>query len=325
MEKDKSKETIKISKPLFFGIIAIAIVALAFVFLSNQFGISNPEDTSSAAAIVNGKIISFNTLDNSYNSVVLQYPTIQKKDVLDQLIQMEVIYQESQKQTNLINEEEILKGFEVLRNQSGITQEEFSNLLESRNLTYEEFFNKFKREYEIQNFINKVVFENVNVTDEEISKYYEDNPEQFLQPESVTVRHILINDENLTSEEKLSKANEILSTLNENNFCEKVNKSSGDLASVSSCGEYTFTMGDPLVTEFKELSFNQSVGEMGIVQTDFGSHIIWTVKKNPEEMASLDTASLSIKSFLKNKIKQDVFKSFYEETSKKYDIQIFLE
>src|SRR3990167_4502528 len=137
------------------------------------------------------------------------------------------------------------------------------------------------------------------VSEEEIKKYYNDNIDSFKVDEQVVVSHILITDINSTKEQKNEKAKELLKEITKDNFCDYVTNYSDDPGSIQICGEYTFSKNDPFVQEFKDFSFKQKVGDIGVVDTQFGTHIIWTKEKNPAKTFSFNEVKEKILEFLK--------------------------
>jgi len=79
------------------------------------------------AAIVNGEVISVSELDNAFASLSAQYGnTVVRKDVLDQLVQSEIVYQEVKNLGALASDEEARANFQDAKTASGITTERIS-------------------------------------------------------------------------------------------------------------------------------------------------------------------------------------------------------
>ena len=152
------------------------------------------------------------------------------------------------------------------------------NLME-HNAEFKAELEKMKNEM-LANFNISKVLAKVEVKDEELKEYYEENKAQFVRGETVAASHILVDSED--------KAKEIMESI------EKGEVSFEDAArSNSSCpsgqnggalGE--FTKGQ-MVPEFDSAVFSMEVGEMrGPVKTQFGFHIIkLTAKNEASEMA----------------------------------------
>jgi len=321
--KEKKPGEIQISKKLVYSsIVGIAIIVVAFIVFQGQS--NSLEDV---AAIVNGEIITVTELNEAFDSLPQQVVgSISKETFLYQLIQTKVFYQKAEKQGLVVSKEEASQKFQQAILSSGLTEEQLSANLLAQGTTEEELINQYKIDLTIQKFIEENLLNKIQVSDEEIQKYYDNNPEQFLVDERVVVRHILIGNEDLTPEEQDAKAEELLPQLTEDNFCEFVNDFSTDTASLPTCGEYTFTPKDAYVEEFKKLSFEQDVGDIGIVRTQFGPHIIWTVEKTPAQTLALEDVRYQVSEFVKSQKVEEQFEGFYQDVSKDSEIEIiFLE
>lgn len=105
----------------------------------------------------------------------------------------------------------------------------------------------------------------------------------FYTEKTATVRHILLKAK--TPEEYAAaqaKADSIIGVIKEkHNFEEMVKKFSQDPGSVKKGGKYTqFTEGT-MVKPFNDFSFNQPVGTIGTVKTNYGIHIVEVLAHGP--------------------------------------------
>ena len=211
----------------------------------------------------------------------------------------------------------------MLLTSAGITRESFIQNLDQQGISEEDFIKSFIEQMTAEKLINKSLLQNIDVSDKEASDYYLENVAQFQKGEQVTVKHVLIGDANLTVSEKESKAKELLKKINTKNFCEYVTKYSTDTASLPNCGEYTFGKDDPYVEEFKNLAFSQEVSEIGTANTQFGTHIIWTVKKLPPGTLPFNEVSVQIKEFLRSDKAKQNYDIFYQELKAKSKIKVY--
>ncbi len=318
-KKEEKPKEIKISKRVFIGsIVFLTIAVFAFILI-----VAQRDSQEDVVAIVNGEIITLSELEKSFDSLPQQYQgTVTKADLLNQIVQTKVFYQEAEKKGLLVSNEEARQQFQIAKLSSGLTEEQFSASLVAQGITEEELISQYGKQITVQKFIDENLLKKIKIKDEEVESYYSNNPDKFKVGESVTIKHILIGDENLTAEEKDKKAIKLLPKITKNNFCDFVEDYSTDTASISSCGEYIFTQADPLVEEFKQFSFNQQAGKIGTVKTEFGTHIIWTVKKIPPRTLPLDEVREQIRNFLKTENGKQQYNSFYEEISKGSKIEI---
>ncbi len=301
----------------------IIIIALIFVYAKYY---SKPVTTNenNIAAKVNDEVITFSELDKAYNSLPPQYRLMtSKKTLLNQMIEARVLYQEAKKQGISIGQEEAQQYISQLKIQNGLTDEQFAQALAKQNLTEEELTNQFVKQLTTQKFLNETILSKEVIADKDIKDYYNTNKSQFKVDEQVSVRHILIGDKNLTTEKQNETAQNLLKSITKDNFCQYVTNYTADAVSVPTCGKYNFTKTDQLVQEFKDFSFSQTSGTIGIVKSQFGFHIIWVVKKVPAKTLPYNEVKDKIKTLLINQKAQGDYKSFYEALLKNYIINIY--
>ena len=318
IETSVQKPKNNINYSVFFIIALIVIAGIIFFILKQKSMVDDSE-----IAVINGKVIMLSELNKLYSSMPSEYKaTVTKKNLLSQLIESEVLYQEAQKDGVTVNKEEAENYILLAKTSSGLTEEQFAEKLKEQQTTEEELKQQYAKQLTIKAFLNKNLIEKVLISDSEIKKYYSDNKEQFKVGEQVTVRHILIGDKDLSLEQQEEKAKSLLPKITKDNFCDFVKEYSTDTASIEKCGEYTFTKDDPLAQEFKDFSFKQSSGKIGTVKTDFGVHIILTIKKIPSKTIPLKEAAEKIRETLKLQKAKDGYKQFYEELAQKSNIEI---
>jgi parvulin-like peptidyl-prolyl isomerase len=169
-----------------------------------------------------------------------------------------------------VTEEELDTRLDELKEQffegdEALYQEE----LEKQGLTEEQVLKDLRTRMLSEKIFEQVTSE-VEVSDEDIEAYYEENVAQFEQPSSRQVRHILV--------EKKAKADEIHAQLeNGGDFAKLAKQFSQDPASKDDGGEFTAQKG-ATVAPFDEVAFELETGELSEpVKTQFGWHIIEAV------------------------------------------------
>jgi foldase protein PrsA len=112
------------------------------------------------------------------------------------------------------------------------------------------------------------------ITDEELQAEYEANQALY---EQVTVRHVLILTENMTDEQKADakkRADDVFARLQAGeDIGALATELSEDPGSKDTNGEYTFPRGQ-MVAPFEDWAFAAKVGDQGIVETDYGYHVM---------------------------------------------------
>ncbi|MAZ71587.1 MAG: peptidylprolyl isomerase [Flavobacteriaceae bacterium] len=123
-------------------------------------------------------------------------------------------------------------------------------------------------------------------------------------PDSAKVRHILIptglnptDSITRTKEEAKVTADSLLAIVKTNRakFPDLVKKHSSDVASIEKDGVYDFFPYNQMVPAFRDYSFEKNVGDMGVVETRFGYHLIEVLdQKNSQKVMKVATVSREI-------------------------------
>lgn len=207
-----------------------------------------------------------------------------KRQLLEQLISFELYYNYS-KEIGLEESQEFNEKLEIL-----------------------------KREILTQMAIEKVISE-VNVTDEEIKDYYESNKKAFTIGESITAKHILVDNEELAKEikDKVENGMTFESAAEEYSSCPS--KAQG-----GSLGK--FGKGQ-MVPEFEKAAFELEIGVVSEpVKTQFGYHLIKVENKEEAKAKSLNEVEGTIKSGLSQEKQNYKYMSFTDDLKKKYLVEI---
>ena len=121
------------------ALLVVLIAGLAYVVYGDKFSFG--EDI---AAKVNGEKITLSELNEIYDSLPEQQKSVMsKEDVLDQLVQLKVIYQEAKKEGLSVTEEEASEGLNLLLVSAGMTREQFLQGLSQQGVREEDFIKKY--------------------------------------------------------------------------------------------------------------------------------------------------------------------------------------
>jgi peptidyl-prolyl cis-trans isomerase C len=161
----------------------------------------------------------------------------------------------------------------------------------------------------------KNIMTGVDVTEEEIQKYYEDNSQMFKSDATVSAKHILVD--NLEQMEEIKV--EITNGMSFEEAAQKYSK----CPSASQGGSLgNFTRGR-MVPEFEDAAFALQVGEISEpVKTQFGYHLIQIDEKNPEGVKSLEESKEMIQKNLLNQKQNEKYVSSIMELKNKYKVEI---
>lgn len=159
--------------------------------------------------------------------------------------------------------------------------------------------------------INKILY-SIEISDDEKIKYFEENREQFVDPESASAKHILVDDEELAKEieNKINKKEiSFEDAAVEYSKCPS-NMSGGDLG--------TFGKGQ-MVPEFEEVVFSIPVGKLSSpVKTQFGYHLIMVTERTEEKLCEYEDVKKDVENALLYKKQGDAFVAKLDVLTNKY-------
>ena len=245
-----------------------------------------------------------------------------RKRLIDDFVVRTLLTNEVNRQKIIVTDKEISEAVDHLKSSlpQGVTIEEVMK----RNQLNKDQMNEEIR-FGIK--INKLVFASTNgktkPTDKEISTFYQKNKSQFKMPESVHVRHILVEkkpgDDDKTKAEKKGKAENIRKQILGGADFADIAKNQSDCPSKQVGGDLgTFTKGQ-MVKPFEDAAFSQKINEIGpVVETDFGYHIIQVLEKNDPKTMKLDGDTKGkISAFLTQQKQQQAFDALLKNLREK--------
>jgi len=158
------------------------------------------------------------------------------------------------------------------------------------------------------------VKKNIAVSEEDLRKYYVENEKRYTAPEERRASHILVKaDKDAPKAERdkaRAKAEELLAEVRKNPqaFAEIAKKNSDDEGSAAKGGDLDFFGRGAMVKPFEDAAFGLKPGETsGIVESDFGFHIIHVTGARGGEKKSFESVRAAIEAEVKNQLVQKKF------------------
>ncbi len=140
-------------------------------------------------------------------------------------------------------------------------------------------------------------------TQQEIQQYFDAHQSEYSVPEQARARHILIKvapgADAKTDAAAKAKAEGLLKQLQAGaNFAELAKQNSDDPGSKDKGGELGFARRGMMVPEFDKAIFTQKIGDIKIVKTQFGYHIVQVEERQPAHSQSLSDVLPTIQATL---------------------------
>jgi len=290
------------------------------------------------AAKVNGVGIKKTTLDAAINNFIenqkMLGTTVKeeekdklKKDILNELVSAELLYQASQKAGIGDLSKDVDSQLENIKKGFGSDQE-FQKVLKERGIEVKDLKEDVKRGVFINAYLEKDIFSKMNpVTEDEKKQEYETNKDKLNVPDEVRASHILIKaGEKATPEEK-QKAKEKIEALRTKAMSgedfAKLAKENSEDGSASNGGDLNYFRKGQMVKPFEDAAFGLEKGQISpVVETQFGYHIIKVTDKKSAHTLTYDEVSKDIEKFLINKRKRDEVNKTVEALKKNAKIEI---
>ncbi|WP_026558956.1 peptidylprolyl isomerase [Bacillus sp. J37] len=281
------------------AILAVLIVAAiaVFIFLSTR---------SDVVAKVGSESL---TKDDLYTFFVEQ----NGEAALDTLITKKLINQEVEKEKITVSSKEIDAELQELVDSYG-GEETFEQQLTASGLTQDDI----KEDIEVNLKIEKLLEPQIEITEEEMQTYFDENKDSFAQTKQVKASHILVEDEETAKEvqEKLD---------NGEDFAELAKEYSTDTASAESGGDLGFFGEGSMVAEFEEAAFSMKVDEISDpVKSDYGYHIIKVTDTKEAAEANFEKSKEEIKGILLDEKMTTEYPTWLEKKQKEYDVKNYL-
>lgn len=249
-------------------------------------------------------------------------------EILDNLIDRELLYQESRKQNIDIQNEQIDQQLKDIKARFS-SQAEFESVIAQMELSETDLKSQIERNMAIRELIESQVTQKITITDQETKAYYDSNPKLFKKPEQVKASHILIKvDANATETQKAQARIEIVKIQQKL----KTGEDFATLAKEYSQGPSSVRGGDlgyfghgQMVKPFEDAAFALKPNEVSeIVETRFGYHLIKVVDKRPATtMAYAEVKDQLNRSLKRQKIEEGA-KLFINNLKKDAKIQKYL-
>ncbi|WP_245243684.1 peptidylprolyl isomerase [Mesobacillus selenatarsenatis] len=282
--------------PMIFGVIVLGLLLIfATAFTRTE-----------TAASVNGEKITKEELNTKLTDMY-------GDDILDSLITNKVIEMEATKEKVKVTGNEIDEELTKLQESYG-GEEAFAAALEQNQVSMD----KIREDIEIYLLAEKMIGASIDVSEEEMKTYFEENKESFDQKEQVKASHILVEDE--ATAKKVKKELD-----NGKDFAELAKEYSTDSSNAANGGDLGYFGKGEMAEEFEKTAFALEAGAISEpVKTEFGYHIIKLVDKKAEKAAEFEEHKEKIKELLFDQKVQAEYTNWMEEKKAEYEIKSYL-
>lgn len=287
------------------SVLFISLLSIWTVAVANAIGI---------AATVQGKEIKELKLQRAVESYLRQqgtnvgairdpnrYKAVRKK-VLDVLIGQELLWQAAKKDKIIADDEDVNQAYKEYQSRFN-NEMSFNIKLKEEGFNETSFLKSLKQQLSVQKWINQYVYEGITVSKSDVHDFYVENKQQFIEPEKIRARHILIKLKPNASQDEKKQAKGLLSDIKKKiasgEKFEVLAKQHSQDASAQQGGDLGYFARGQMVKPFEVAAFDLAPGEVSeIIETRFGFHLITVVDTRPAAQYEEDVVSGNIRSYL---------------------------
>ncbi len=277
-----------------------ALVTFAFMY----FWIGNQNDV---VAVVNGDEITQKEFIESAVSGGGAH-------LLDQLILEKIIQQKAEQENVTISDKELDHKFNEFKEQIP-SEDMFENYLEQQGLSEDVFLEQMKTDL----LLEKLFEPNIKVSDEEVRQYFDENKEQFNEPEQVKAKQIVVESEEEARKayKRLKDGEDFSKVAQDVSIDQQTRDNGGDLGSVP---KGRLAVIDP---ELEEKVFALKKGEfIEPFETQTGFYIVQVDEKIAAKKATFnDEIAKEIREELKQRKLYEKMPEWIEDLRREADVE----
>jgi foldase protein PrsA len=253
-------------------------------------------------------------------------------DIIDLLIVTKLLEKYAEEKNITVSSQEVDEQVESLIN-TYESEKDFESALKIIGID-RRFFEEYLRSQMISSKIYEKITANIEVTDQEARKYYNDNKEEFLVPVQIKASHILAvfpwaKDGSEETEEGREEARDKIEMIQDKledgeDFEDLAQQYSDDQFTAENGGDMGYIKKGEKVEEFDRALFLLEDGETsGIVETALGFHIIKAFDHKEEYYQDYEEIEESLKTYLLNLHKSEEWIGFVYSLIEKVDVKYF--
>ncbi|MBN1792830.1 peptidylprolyl isomerase [Candidatus Woesearchaeota archaeon] len=249
-------------------------------------------------ATVNGEPVLTEDVLKIYNAVPESLRTDQSlQQSFEQVVNNKLLLQEAKAEGFSVSSDEVDSAVDAFLTRSGLTLPVLEESLASVNSSMASFRDGLKEDLLLQKMVMRVLEGSEEVSATEVEEYYSTFKENLTTIPRSSTRQILIYANQSTAAAKLEYVKGIASQINESNFCELASLYSEDSVTKDSCGGYEAAAGQ-LLPEYEQVVYASKPGDIKLISTRMGYHIVHVVGLEPARLLSLEEAMDGIRDFL---------------------------
>ena len=253
------------------------------------------------------------------------------KEVLDALVMQKLIRREVEAQGLKAKKADIDSYIARIQAQSNLSDKEFEAALIEQNMSMEDYRTRVASEVEQAILMSREIGAKVNVTPEDVQRYYDEHIDEYTQPAQIRVRHVF---RPLSTSANEAEEREAIGVVYQVRQRALAGENFGNLADQYSGGPGAGSGGDlgyfergQMPEGIEQVAFSLENGDISQpFRTNSGMHLLKVEDKRNAGLQPLETVSEEIKNKLYSEALRDRYARWFNEDLRfRHHVENFLE
>lgn len=236
-----------------------------------------------------------------------------KRRILENLIVHRLLLSEARLEGVTIDAVVLREHLKQLR--TGYSKDSFEEQLSQRGLSLDEWEAVQQEKFLIETWMRREAIESIAISTSELKEYYHKNSKEFIRPEQVRARHIVVSVQ--------SQAEEILARLKEGESFEELARQYSYAPEAKQGGDLGYFSRDDYPPIFTETCFKLKKGKISdIVVSDYGFHIFQVIDRTRKKKRGFQEVINDIQERVRNAKFQELIEQRIESLKTAYNLKI---
>lgn len=248
------------------------------------------------------------------------------RGVLDQMIAVRLLSQESALQKIVVPDAEVDTRYAQIRQQFP-TEEAFAEALTAQGITTARLKGDIRSELAISRLLEREIEPKVSATEVDAKTFYDQNLERFQEDETVRASHILIrvapDADDQARQKARAEAEHVLQELHAGGDFAGLAREHSQDGSAAQGGDLDFFTRDQMVPAFATAAFALQKNQLSdIVETQFGLHIIKVTDRRPSRTVPFAEVDAQIHEFLAGQQRDEAMAAYVEALKRRGQVEV---
>jgi peptidyl-prolyl cis-trans isomerase C len=248
------------------------------------------------------------------------------RQVLDRIVGYKLLVQESRARKIAAPPWDVDKRLAEIKGQFP-SEQAFAQVMQQRGMSADRLRQETAEAIAVNSMLEKEIESTLAVPDADAKKFYDENKARFRQSEGVRTSHILLrvppNADAAAKQKVRAEIEGLLAQVKKGADFAALAKQHSQDGSAQNGGDLGFVTRGQTVPPFDQAVFSMKAGQVsGVVETQFGFHILKVGEARPARDVTFDEAKAQITDYLKQQVREKKGQAFVEQLKAKAKVQI---